>query len=93
MFLSEFRNLNKQIKRNHIQCLKSITFLLKLEDLKYYTYLGLNMANYHIWLSEYTSNLCTVILPWCKCHSKHFPMQISKPPETFPTEIHDLSKF
>ena len=40
--------------------------LLKLEGFKYATSLDLDMEYYHIRLSENTSNLCTIILPWGK---------------------------
>ena len=37
---------------------------LKLEDFHNATSLDLNMGYYHIQLSENTSNLCTIIIPW-----------------------------
>ena len=36
----------------------------KLNGIHYYTSLYLNIGYYHIQLTEGTSNLCTVILPW-----------------------------
>ena len=40
--------------------------LLKLEGFHYDMSLYLNMGYYYIQLSENTSNLCTIILPWGK---------------------------
>ena len=40
--------------------------LLKLEGFQYTTSLDLNIGYYHIQLSENSSNLCVIILPWGK---------------------------
>ena len=37
--------------------------LLKLEGFQYYMSLDLRMEYYHVQLSEYVSNLCTIIIP------------------------------
>ena len=64
MFLSDSRNLNKQLKRKPYP-IKNI-MLLKLEGFQYATSLDLNTGYYHIQLSENESTLCTIILPWGK---------------------------
>ena len=38
--------------------------LLKLEGFQYAMSLDLNMGYYHIHISNNTSNLCTIIMPW-----------------------------
>ena len=62
-FLSDYRNLNKQLKPKLYPMLKINEILLKLESFKYSTQTDLNMGYYHIQLSENLSNLCTIILP------------------------------
>ena len=62
-FLSDFINLNKQLKRKPYPMPKINENLLKLEGFQYTTSLDLNMGYYHIQLSENASNLCAIILP------------------------------
>ena len=62
-FLSEFRNLNKQLTHTMP---KINEIILKLEGFKYTMLLDLNMGYYHIQLTEDVNNLCTIILPWGK---------------------------
>ena len=50
-FISDFRELNKQIKRKPFPIPKIQDMLLKLEGFKYATSLDLNMGYYHIELS------------------------------------------
>ena len=46
--------------------LKINEMFLKLEGFQYATPLNLSMRYYHILPTEYTSNSCTIILPWGK---------------------------
>ena len=64
--------------------------LLKLEDFKHATSLDLNMGYYHIQLSESSSKLCTIILPWGKYLYKHLPMGVAKLPDILQQKINDL---
>ena len=64
--MSNFRNLNKKLKRNSYPVPKINIMLLKLIFLKNYTSLDLNMGNDHIQLGEYSSNLCVILTPWRK---------------------------
>ena len=64
--------------------------LLKLEGFRYATPLGLNMGCYHIQLSENTSNLCTIILPWGKYRYKRIPMIVANSPDIFQQKMNDL---
>ena len=50
-FISDFRELNKQIKRQPFPIPKIQDLLLKLEGFQYATSLDLNMGYYHIVLS------------------------------------------
>ena len=51
-FLSDFRNLNKQLNRKPYPMTKINEMLLKLEGFQYATSLDLNMGYYHIRLSK-----------------------------------------
>ena len=51
--------------------------LLKLEVSQYAPSLDLNVGYYHIQLTEDSSNLCTIIIPWVKYCCKHLPMVVS----------------
>ena len=68
--LSNFRNLNKQLKRKPYSIHKINEILLELEVFHYPMSLNLSMGYYHIWIRKNTSNLCTIILPRGKYHYK-----------------------
>ena len=76
-FLSDYHNLNGQLKHNPCPMPKIRQMLLKLEGFKYSTSLDLNMGYYHILLSKEASILCTIILPWLKYLCKLLPMGVS----------------
>ena len=60
-FLSDFRDLNRQLKQKPYPMPKINEMLLKLKGFHYVTSLDLNMGYHHIQLSENTSNLCMII--------------------------------
>ena len=82
-FLSEFSNLNKQLKQKPYPMPNINEMLLNLEGFRYATLLGLNMGYYHIWLSKNASNLCMIILPWGKYWYKCLPMGVDNSPYIF----------
>ena len=82
-FLSDFRNLNRQLKRKPYPKPKIREILLNLEGFKYATSLDLNMGYRHILLSEQASDLCTIILPWGKYRYKCLPIGVSNSPDIF----------
>ena len=61
-FISDFRGLNKCIKRKPYPIPQIQDLLLKLEGFKYTTSLDLS----HIKLSPRSRKLCTIVLPWGK---------------------------
>ena len=81
--LSDYRNLNSQLKRKPYPMQKIREILLNLEGFQYATSLELNMVYYHIRLSDQASNLCTIILPWRKYKYKRLPMGICNSPDIF----------
>ena len=50
----------------------------------------LNMVYYHIRLSEESSNLCTIILPWVKYKYKCPPMGVCNSPEHFQEKMNEI---
>ena len=67
-FLSEFINLNKQLKLKPYPMPYINKIVFKLEAFNYDRLLDLNMGYYHIWPTKDTSKLFTIILPWWKYH-------------------------
>ena len=82
-FISDSRNINKQLKRKPHPMPKINEMLFKLEGFQYAISLDLNMGNYHIRLSENASNLCIIILPSGKYWYKRLPMGITNSLEFF----------
>ena len=48
-----------------------IKILLKCEGFKYDKSLKLNIVCYHIWIREYTSNLCNIVILWDNSVTNH----------------------
>ena len=73
-FISDFRELNKHIKRKpytipHIQ-----DILMNLEEFQSATSLNSNIGYYHLELSAKTKELCTLVLPFGKYEYQQIPM-------------------
>ena len=64
--------------------------LLKLEGFKDDVLIDLNMEYYHIQLSENSSNLSRIIIPWGKYHYKHFKLVVSNTPYIFQKRMNYL---
>ena len=82
-FLSDFRNLNTQLKRKPYPIPKINEMWFKLEYFQYTTSTYLNMGYYHIQLKKNKSNLCMIILPRGKYCYKLIPTEIAYYPECF----------
>lgn len=82
-FTSDFRELNKQIKRRPFPLPKIQDLLLKLEGFQYATSLDLNMGYYHIELSAKSKRLCTIVLPWGKYEYQSLPMGLCNRADLF----------
>ena len=83
IFISDFRKLNKRIKRKPYPIPKIQDLLLKLEGFQYVTALDLNMDYYHIELDPESSRLCTIVLPWDKYKYGKSPMGLCNSPDIF----------
>ena len=89
-FISDFRELNKCIKRKPYPIPQIQDILLKLEGFKYATSLDLNMGYYHIKLSPQRRKLCTIVLPWGKYEYDSLPMGLCNSPDVFQEKISTL---
>ena len=63
-FLSDFRNLNRQLERKPYPMPKIRDMLLSLQVFQYAMTRELNMGCYHIFLGKEAGRLCTIILAW-----------------------------
>ena len=89
-FLSDFRNLNRQLKRKPYAMAKIREMLLHLEGFQYATPLELNLGYYHIRFRKQDSNLCTIILPWVKYQYKCLPMGVSNSPDIYQEKMDQM---
>ena len=81
-FMSDFRNVNRKLKRMSYPITKVSEIPFKLEGFKYDMQLDLNMGYFHN--IEYESNLFTIILLWGKYCYKMLSMGDISPPNCFP---------
>ncbi len=89
-FISDFRELNKRIKRKPFPIPNIQDLLLKLEGFMFATSLDLNMGYYHIELSPFSRQLCTIILPWGKYEYQRLPMGLCNSPDIFQEKMSNL---
>jgi hypothetical protein len=89
-FISDFRELNKRIKRKPFPIPKIQDLLMKLEGFQYATSLDLNMGYYHIELSPFSRELCTIVLPWGKYEYLRLPMGLANSPDIFQEKMSTL---
>ena len=91
-FMSDFRNVNRKLKRMPYPITKVSEIPFKLEGFKYDTQLDLNMGYFHIIIIEYESNLFTIILLWGKYCYKMLPMGDISPPIVFHHKLNVMSQ-
>jgi hypothetical protein len=89
-FISNFRKLNKRIKRKPYPIPKIQDMLLKLEGFQFATSLDLNMGYYHIELDPDAKKLCTIVLPFGKYEYQRLPMGLCNSPDIFQEKMSEL---
>jgi transposase InsO family protein len=89
-FISDFRELNKRIKRKPFPIPHIQDMLMNLEGFQYATSLDLNMGYYHIELSPYSRELCTIVLPFGKYEYQRLPMGLCNSPDIFQEKMSEL---
>lgn len=82
-FLSDFREVNKRIKRFPYPLPKIQELLTSLEGFTFATSLDLNMGYYHILLTPNASSICTIVLPWGKYEYLKLPQGLCSSPDIF----------
>ena len=88
--LSDFRNLNRQIKSKPYPIPKIREMLLNLKGFHYATLLDLNMGYYHIRLGDQASKLCTIILTHVNYRYKRLPMGVSDSLDSFQEKMSEI---
>ncbi len=88
--LTDFRELNKWIKRKPFPIPKIQDMLQKLEGFQFASSLDLNMGYYHIKLTPNSRRLCTIVLPWGKYEYCALPMGLCNSPDIFQEKISEL---
>ena len=91
-FISDFREVNKRLKRNPFPIPKISTVLQELEGFQYATALDLNMGYYTIRLDPDAQKICTIILPWGKYSYLRLPMGIAGSPDIFQSRMSGLMR-
>jgi Reverse transcriptase (RNA-dependent DNA polymerase) len=88
--LTDFRVLNKYIKRKLYTLPKISDILQKLEGFTWATALDLSMGYCQIVLDTESSYLCTMLLPWGKYGYCCLPMGLNGSPDIFQAIINDI---
>ena len=81
--MSDFHELNKQIKHKPYPILKVQDVLMHLKGFDYASSIDINMGYYHIERSPNAKCLCTIVLPWGKYEYQHLPMGLCNSPDIF----------
>ena len=93
-FLTDFRQVNKRIKRKPFPLPKIVEALKKIERFKSATAIDLSKGYYHLPLSERAQVILTTVLPWGKYAYKRLPMGLASAPDIFQSMMtglfHDL---
>ena len=89
-FISDFRELNKLIKRKPWPLPKIVDTLQQLEGFTFASQLDLNMGYYTIRLDSHSSKICTIILPWGKYSYQRLPMGVAGSPDIFQEKMSGL---
>jgi hypothetical protein len=89
-FISDFREVNKQLVRKPFPIPKISTVLQELEGFTFPTALDLNMGYYTIRLDPDASKICTIIFPWGKYFYLRLPMGIAGSQNIFQAKMSEL---
>ena len=82
-FISDFRELNKLIRRKPWPLPKIVETIQQLEGFAFASQLDLNMGYYTIRLDPDSTKICTIILPWGKYSYQRLPMGVAGSPDIF----------
>ena len=88
--VTDFRGVNKILKRMPWPLPKISTILQELEGFRWATSLDLNMGYYTIHLDPDLQKICTAIFPWGKYSYQRLPMGIAGSPDIFQEKMSRL---
>ena len=88
--VTDFRGVNKILKRMPWPLPKISTILQELEGFRWATSLDLNMGYYTIRLDPDSQKICTIIFPWGKYSYQRLPMGIAGSPDIFQEKMSGL---
>lgn len=88
--LTDFREVNKRIRRKPFPLPRINESMQKLEKFKCATAIDLSQGYYHIPLSEESQRICTTVLPWGKYSYKRLAMGIASAPDIFQSIMMDV---
>ena len=89
-FVSDFRKLNRQLKRAPYPLPHIKDMLYKLSNFSYATTLDLIMGYYNITLTDAAKQLCTITTPFGKYEYSHPPMGVCIAPDVFQDRMSSL---
>ena len=89
-FLTDFRQVNKRIKRQPFPLPKISETLQRMEGFQWASAIDLNMGYYHLTLDLATREICSLIFPWGRYRYKRLPMGASTAPDVFQEKMNNL---
>jgi hypothetical protein len=89
-FISDFKEVNKQLVRKPFSIPKISTVSQELQRFTFAIALDLNMGYYTIRLDPDASKICTIIFPWGKYSYLRLLMGIAGSPDIFQAKVSEL---
>jgi Reverse transcriptase (RNA-dependent DNA polymerase) len=89
-FISDFRQLNKVLRRKPYPLLVPHEYFRSLDGFSYCMSMDLKMGFWAIQLSPYSQKLCTIVLPWGKYKYLRLPMGRSVSPDIYQEKMSNL---
>ncbi|MGH7974341.1 MAG: reverse transcriptase family protein, partial [bacterium] len=89
-FIADFRGLNANLERDLYPLPDMKQILQEQQKFTYITKLDLSIGYFHIELDSFSSDLCTIVVPWGKYRFKRLPLGIHPAVDIFQAIIQVL---